>query len=78
MNKLNFVKAAVSLVVGSGISHIVKEIVDKNVESENTMQRIFVVAGRRGLSMVINDITKSHTDAKIDAAATWLQATFSK
>jgi hypothetical protein len=71
MDGIKTAKDLVGVVVGSGVSLIIAGIVKNNVHSEKPIALIF--AGRTGLSMMVSDAVKAHTDTKIDAAISWWQ-----
>lgn len=71
ITKLDLAKSVTNLVIGAGISLIVDGVVKNNVTPKNLLQRGLIFAGRTGISMVLSDVTKTHTDAKFDAAETW-------
>ena len=70
MSGLGIFKSVVGIVVGAGVSNIVKEVVDKNVdEPDSKVEKFLISAGTFGLSLLISDLTTNHLDAKIDVAA---------
>lgn len=71
MSKIEIAKSAVGLTTGMGVTHIVAAIVKNNTEPENAVQTVTLFAGRIALGMVVADIVRQHTDAKIDALAEW-------
>lgn len=70
MNGLSIFKSVVGIVVGAGVSQIVKEVVHKNVdEPESKTEKFLISASTFGLSLLISDLTTDHLDTKIDIAA---------
>ncbi len=70
MNGLGIFKSVVGVVVGAGVSTIVKEVVHKNVdEPDSKVEKFLISAGTFGLSLLISDLTTDHLDTKIDIAA---------
>lgn len=73
MTRIDLVKTATGLVVGSGISHIVAGVIKNTVVPKNIIDAGCIFAGRIGISMVLTDVTTKHINNKIDDAVTWLQ-----
>jgi hypothetical protein len=73
MDGIKTAKDLVGVVVGSGVSLIIAGIVKNNVHSEKPIEKALIFAGRTGLSMMVSDAVKAHTDTKIDAAISWWQ-----
>lgn len=71
MNGLGIFKSVVGVVVGAGVSHIVKEVVDKHVDKTecSRLEKALISAGAFGLTLLISDLTTDHLDTKIDIAA---------
>lgn len=78
MTKLDLVKGGIGLLVGSGVSHIVKEVVKSNVRTDTIFQKVTVFAGATGIGMLVGDLVKDHTDEKIDAAVALYKKTITK
>ena len=75
MNGLGIFKSVVGIVVGAGVSQIVKEVVHKNVEEpESKWEKALITAGTFGLSILISDLTTDHLDTKIDIAASRIKS----
>ena len=79
-NTVSIAKLAVSTVVGVGTSRIVKAIITNNVArgDMSLIEETTVVASSYVLGAMAADATKKYTDAKVDAAAAWLQTKFAK
>lgn len=71
--KIEFVKGAVGFVAGLGVSQIVNGIVSSTTPTDTQYQKATVAAGRLAIGMLVNDLVRQHTDAKIDAAVAWWQ-----
>lgn len=71
MNGLGIFKSIVGVVVGAGVSHIIKEVVDKHVDKTecSRLEKALISAGAFGLTLLISDLTTDHLDTKIDIAA---------
>jgi len=75
MNGLGIFKSVVGVVVGAGVSTIVKEVVHKNVDKpDSKLERFLIGAGTFGLSLLISDLTTDHLDTKIDVAVNRISA----
>jgi len=69
MTGLGIFKSVVGVVVGAGVSTIVKEVVAKNVDRpDSKVERFLIGAGSFGLSLLLSDLTTDHLDTKIDVA----------
>ena len=79
-NAVNIAKLATSTVVGVGTSRIVKAIITNNVArgDMSLIEETTVIASSYVLGAMAADATKKYTDAKVEAAAAWLQTRFSK
>lgn len=79
-NAVNIAKLATSTVVGIGTSRIVKAIITNNVSTDamGVVEETTTVISSYVLGAMVADATKKYTDAKVDAAAAWLQNRFSK
>lgn len=75
MNKREIVKTVTGFVVGAGVSKIIADAVVNNVSQEKNLQKAVVFAGKTGITMVVSDAVRAHTDAKIDAVADWMKRT---
>ena len=71
MKAIDITKSVIGLTSGIGATHIVGAIVKNNTEPENAMQTVTVFAGRVAIGMVVADIVRQHTDAKIDEIVAW-------
>jgi hypothetical protein len=73
-NAVNVVKLATTTVVGIGTSRIVKAIITNNVSTDgmSLIEETTVVASSYVLGAMVADATKKYTDAKVEAAATWI------
>lgn len=69
MNKLDIVKTAASITVGAGVSKIVHQIIDNNVNPEKAIEKIYVAAGAMTIGMMAKDASKTYVNAKIDSYA---------
>lgn len=71
MNKTAIAKQIVGFVVGAGASKIVKSIIEKNVETEKTTDKVMVASASLVAGSMAADATKKYTDAKIDELVDW-------
>jgi hypothetical protein len=78
MDAVTVTKFVAGMLVGIGVSEIVKSIVNNNVTPEDTADKVFVTAGRWGLSAFVADMTVNHTETIIDNGAKFLSRIFSK
>lgn len=60
------IKKTVSVVVGIGVGHIVKSIIEKNVECENVAQTVTVSAASMAIGYAAAEAVSVHTDSLID------------
>lgn len=75
IDKLKIAKQATGLVVGAGVSNIVRITIERNVPVSSRLDTVTVTAGTIALSMMISEATRNYTDAKIDAIAAALKRT---
>lgn len=72
VKKIDFVKKAVSTIVGIGTAKIVKDIIENNVETNNIYQDVTVGTASVAIGYAVSDYTSAYTDTKIDeAVALW-------
>lgn len=71
IDKTKIAKFAVSAVVVSGTSKIVKGVVENNTNPERLTDKVALYAGVWVLSGIVAEKAKKHTDAAIDNAVTW-------
>lgn len=68
-------KRVVSGLVGMGVSHIVYEIVESNVDVDkddlSKLRRVSTLFGKVALAAVIEDVVKESVDKKMDNAYAW-------
>ena len=72
MNKLEIFKAVTGFVIGAGVSQIITGIVVNNVALDTNTQKVLAFAGKTGITMLVSDAVRAHTDTKIDSAAAWM------
>lgn len=74
MKKLDVAKKAASLIVGSGVTCIVKGIIETNVETTTAAQKLSVAAAGVAIGGVVAEATSDYTDRMIDEAVNiWLK-----
>lgn len=71
--KIEFVKEAVGLITGLGVSQIIDGIISTTTPTDTKYQKTTVAAGKLAISWVVGDIIRKHTDSKIDSAVEWWQ-----
>lgn len=71
--KIEFIKGAVGFVAGLGVSQIINGIISSTTPTDTQYQKATVAAGRLAIGMLVNDLVRKHTDAKIDSAVEWWQ-----
>jgi len=69
--KVDLVKTVVGISVGIGIQLIVSGIVKNNVVATRPIQKPFIWAGTQGVSSLVGEVTRRHTDDQIDAVVNW-------
>ncbi len=75
MKKIEFLKSAVGLISGIGVSKIIHGIISSTTPTDTRYQKATVAAGELVIGMIAGDLVRKHTDAKIDAAVAWWQKT---
>ena len=78
MTKLEIAKSVTSFVVGAGTSKIITQIIKNNTQPENLADTVTMTGGAIVLGMMVSDISRKYTDAKIDAVAEWWQQNVKK
>jgi hypothetical protein len=73
MNKLEITKLAVNVVVGSGVTKIVNDVIANNInDPEKVIQKVTTTSAAVVIGMMAKDATKAYTGAKIDSiVAKW-------
>ena len=75
MQNLKFLKSAVNLLTGFGVSKILSDIVANNVASKTVLDKTTVFTAQIVLALIVSDVTQKYTDAKIDKFANWIEET---
>lgn len=78
MTKLELTKTVATIIVGSGTTKIVGQVVRNNTDPKNLSEQIQIAAGTVAIGALAADVTKAYTGAKIDAAAAWWQKNIKK
>lgn len=68
MSKIAIAKKIVSTIVGLGTAQIVKQIIENNVETDTTYQKVTVGTASVAIGYAVSDYTAEYTDSKIDEA----------
>lgn len=71
ITKADVAKQAVALVVGAGISKIVKGTVKQNVTADKVTDQLVITAASYVLGLVVAEKCKEVTDARIDSITDW-------
>jgi hypothetical protein len=71
MTKLDIAKKAISLTVGFGTSAIVGSVIKNNSAPENLPEKVAMPVAAFMLTMMVSDVTKRYTDAKVDEVVAW-------
>lgn len=71
MTKLEIAKSVTSFVVGAGTAKIITQIIKHNTQPDGVADIVTMTAGATVLGMMVSDISRKYTDAKIDAAVEW-------
>ncbi len=66
MKKLDFVKAAVSFVVGSSATIVVRQIINQAMPSDKVTDRAAALVSGYVLGQIVSEHTKEWTNSKID------------
>lgn len=78
MKSLSVLKFAVGVAVQAGVYKIISDIVDKNTEPKNKVDKVVIFFGKEGLTYLLSDITVNHVNLKLDNAALYMKNTFRK
>lgn len=73
MKKIELLKKTVRLVVGIGTAKIVNDIIKNNVDTDNTYQKVTVVAASTAIGGAVSELTSSYTDRQIDEIVDFIQ-----
>lgn len=71
--KLDIIKTAVNFAAGAGVSKVVHDIIQNNTDPEDLVDKTKVVVGSAVIGSMVADRASEHVNAKIDAAAVWMQ-----
>lgn len=71
MNYLNLAKQAIKLVVGVGVSKIVNDIIENNVEAEKAHHKVAVPVASTVVGLMAADASSDYIDYAIDEIAEW-------
>lgn len=75
MTKLDITKRVASIVVGIGTTQIISAICINNTQPQKLTDKVTVGAGSIVLGMLVADVTRAYTDAKIQDIANWYNET---
>jgi hypothetical protein len=68
VNKIEVFKKAVKIVISAGASTIVRQIIENNVETERTIDKVTVPIASVAIGGAVGNIAGQYTDAGIDEA----------
>lgn len=71
MDKLAITKKIISTIVGIGTTKIVSGIIENNVDTDTTFQKVTVASASTALGYAVSEYTSEFTDSKIDELAAW-------
>lgn len=66
MKKIAIAKKIISTIVGLGTAQIVKQIIENNVETDTTYQKVTVGTASVAIGYAVSDYTSEYTDTKIE------------
>lgn len=66
MQKIELLKSAVKFVIGVGVSKIVNDIIENNVDTEHTYQKVSVKVASVGIGGAVATAAGNYTDRQID------------
>jgi hypothetical protein len=78
MKSVAIAKKIVSTIVGIGTAKIVKDIIENNVETDKTYEKVTVGTASVAIGYAVSETTSNYTDRKIDEAVALWQKHFSK
>lgn len=73
MKKIEILKKAVSLVVSVGTAKIVKGIIENNVTTETTTDKVTVTAASLAIGGAVGELTSEYTNTQIDEIVAFVQ-----
>lgn len=66
MDSIVIAKKVTSLVVGVGVTKIVRAIIKNNVTPENVIDQVTITAAAMVLGGIVANVSQKYTDSKID------------
>lgn len=78
MTKLELTKTVVNIVVGTGTTKIVSNIIKNNTNAETITDTVTMAAGSVVLGSMAADASKEYTSDKIDKIADWWHENITK
>jgi hypothetical protein len=66
MQKIEIIKKTLSTIVSIGTAKIVKGIIENNVLTETTTDKVTVTAASFAIGGAVGELSSDYTDAKID------------
>lgn len=66
MKKIAIAKKIINTIVGLGTAQIVKSVIENNVETDTTYQKVTVGTASVAIGYAVSDMTSAYTDTKID------------
>jgi hypothetical protein len=78
MTKLDIAKRAISFTVGFGTSAIIGSIIKNNSAPSNLPEKVAMPVAGVMLTMMVSDVTKKYTDAKVDEVVAWYNENIKK
>lgn len=66
MKKIAIAKKIINTIVGLGTAQIVKSVIENNVETDTTYQKVTVGTASVAIGYAVSDMTSEYTDTKID------------
>lgn len=78
MTKIELIKTAANIVVGAGTTKIVTQVIKNNTNPETVADIVTMTSAGVVIGAAAADVTKSYTNAKIDAVADWWKTNVTK
>jgi hypothetical protein len=75
MNKVQIAKTIANVIVGAGTYRLVNGIVENNMETETTTDKVLAQSTSLVIGAMASNVTRSYTDQKIDEIVAWWKTT---
>lgn len=73
MKKIDILKKVTTTIVAAGTTKIVRGIIENNVPTDKTLDKVTVAAASVAIGYSMSEVTSNYTDRKIDQLAELIQ-----